>query len=550
MNHKSTVSEIVNNLKVAFSTIIDVLDPPLHESIFGLDVLRGTVLSRYRGARQLWIERPASEGGGMIDAIHIPRDGLCQENTCKKHLQKCVLFCNPNAGLLEVATGLSLISGNVSNSSAAEISCWTDYYLEQGYDVILFNYTGFGRSHRGARKSKVNTSKGIHVFGRIISSALFGFKPSPSSLKADATTAATHIIEKMGVDKLLIHGESIGGMAASGAANIISHRQYSDFESHPVTFPTLLICDRTFCNLNATAYRLVGSWTRFVIPLLTPFWDTNVAGDFTSARCKKVVAQDAADAIIHDSSSLKKGVATAQEFTKGRTKCLGTAGQVPLPYRMADYEDVGVLESRFARFPPSMRAKIPSWPTDKHIDITEAFHFAACARRIGKVATDIRKSKIINSAKQCEFEDEEEGIEITAVFSRDVENTVDSEHEDDAILHVWDNISLCDGLTGLCLGAAVKDGYDSTIDWLSGLCTLGCQRVALSAESRHNMKNATSAPIVVQDQDFNLLHCETPLGIISDDVSLPLPSVIDALQAICNSCSSVPLEHSPIRKGK
>mmetsp|Transcript_16472 Transcript_16472/g.31220 ORF Transcript_16472/g.31220 Transcript_16472/m.31220 type:complete len:1192 (-) Transcript_16472:3011-6586(-) len=550
-NHKSFLREVFENIKTALSSLLDILDPPPHESIFGLDTLRGAVLSRYHGSRQLWIERPRSLGGGKIDALHIPADGMYKSKTCHDRMKKCVLFCNPNAGLLEVATGISLISGNVSTSTASEVSCWTDYYLAEGYDIVLFNYTGFGRSHRGSQQSKNSFSRGPGVICRIITSVVSGFKPSPSSLKLDATTIATHIIEKIGVDKFIIHGESIGGMAAAGAANVISQRQYLDVESHPVVYPTLLIGDRTFCNLNATACRLVGNWTRFVIPFLTPFWDTNVARDFTAARCKKLVAQDAADSIIHDSSSLKKGIATAQEYTKRQTKASCAPGQVPLPYRMAEYEDVGVQESKFARFPSSSRLKVPSWPTDKHIDISEAIHFAACARRIGKVATNIRKNKIFNFPKPSQYDDEEEGIEITAVFSRDVDTNDDEEHEYDAILHVWDNLSLCDGLTGLCLGAAVKDGYDSTIDWLSGICTLGCQRVALAAESRQKVNNAHNIPFdrfVVEDQDFNSSQSDIYSRINSEEVSLPLPYVIDALQAMLQSCDSFPAEESPIKK--
>lgn len=38
-----------------------MIDPPPHDSIFGLDVIRGTFLARYAGARQFWVER---NGGG------------------------------------------------------------------------------------------------------------------------------------------------------------------------------------------------------------------------------------------------------------------------------------------------------------------------------------------------------------------------------------------------------------------------------------------------------------------------------------------------------
>ena len=551
---KPLVAQGMDSVKAAINGILETIDPPPLHTIFGLDVLRGALLSRYRGAKQIWIPRPKSQGGGYIDAIHLPSSGVSRKTSNGDRIEKAVMFCNPNAGLVEVSMGFSLISGNVSDptSLVLEFSCWADYYLHHGYDVILFNYTGYGRSHAGNRKTKADLARGIHIFRRMFSSTFFGFKPSPASLKADATTTASHIIENLRVDKFLIHGESIGGMAASGAANVISNRKYVDSNSLPVTYPTLLICDRTFCNLNATAFRLVGSWTQYVIPLITPLWNTNVAGDFTSARCRKVVAQDAQDIIIHDASSLKKGISTAKEFTKGETKGLGTFGDEPLTYRMADLENVGVRESKYAKFPSKMKLQAPVWPADKHIDLPEAFHFAACARRIGKVATKIRKQKLLKSTEN--FEDEEEGIEITAVFSRDTDQqTPESNQNEDAniILQIWDTLGLCDGLTGLPLGAAVKDGYDSTIDWLSGMVTLGSQRVVLAAEKRcktSQSKHISFENVTVEDQDFEVSFA--PISDSSGTPPLPLPYVSQALQAVVDSCDAISTDDNPIKIGK
>lgn len=61
---------------------------------------------------------------------------------------KAVLYCNPNAGLIEVATGMSLAGGNIGDNSDgnAQDNCWTDFYTEMGFDVYVFNYAGFGRS--------------------------------------------------------------------------------------------------------------------------------------------------------------------------------------------------------------------------------------------------------------------------------------------------------------------------------------------------------------------------------------------------------------------
>lgn len=66
-------------------------------------------------------------------------------------------------------------------------------------------------------------------------------------------TVGAHLINEVGIEKLIIHGESIGGMAASGAARALT--------GIPATKDNvvLLICDRTFSNLNAVAQRLVGT---------------------------------------------------------------------------------------------------------------------------------------------------------------------------------------------------------------------------------------------------------------------------------------------------
>ena len=145
-------NDTIQAIKSGVASILPMLDPPLHESIFGFDVHRGCVLSRYRGARQFWVQRP---NGGMIDVIHVPAlrteathtggDGGCSAPTRNP---KAVLYCNPNAGLIEIATGMSLAGGNVGvGKEESEESCWTDYYTNLGFDIYLFNYAGFGRSY-------------------------------------------------------------------------------------------------------------------------------------------------------------------------------------------------------------------------------------------------------------------------------------------------------------------------------------------------------------------------------------------------------------------
>lgn len=86
-----------------------------------------------------------------------------------------------------------------------------------------------------------------------------------------------------------------------------------------------------------------GSWTGPAIFALAPFWNLDVTGDFLSANCRKIVANDSADAIIADASSLKAGVSLSREICRGEsTAKLGWMTEAPLTYRMADWENVGV----------------------------------------------------------------------------------------------------------------------------------------------------------------------------------------------------------------
>jgi len=127
-------------VKMALSSILPMLDPPPHLSIFGFDVQRGCMLSRYVGARQLWVRRPA---GGMIDVLHFPAPQPTvqteQQNTGSPNQSpnsKAVLYCNPNAGLIEVAAGMSLNGGNVPTADPdnANNDSWIDYYTQLGLD--------------------------------------------------------------------------------------------------------------------------------------------------------------------------------------------------------------------------------------------------------------------------------------------------------------------------------------------------------------------------------------------------------------------------------
>jgi hypothetical protein len=566
-------------IKSGAASILPMLDPPLHTSIFGFDVQRGCMLSRYRGARQLWVQRPK---GGMIDVLHIPAKRAAAADPSQQN-SKAVLYCNPNAGLIEVATGMSLAGGNVSeDEDVINDNCWADFYANLGFDVYLFNYAGFGRSYGttffgGAKRGgdepfipgiwgrirrichgtflsfqvrspfvvRSVASNVVHlIFLAFRSDPILG-QPTPETLRSDGYAVAHHIVSHLRVEELVIHGESIGGVAASGAAKKLTE---SPFLKDKVA---LLICDRTFCNLEAVAQRLVGSWSGYAIRALAPFWSTDVAGDFLAANCPKVVANDAADAIIADASSLKSGISFWKEIQRGvaSTEGIGWMMDAPLEYRMADWENVCVngkwvafqfqmgwfflfahtfwasaVDSRYVQ-PSFSCSRPPIWPADKHITIEEGFHFAACAKRIGKLASSEKKRFVMASRIHA-------GEKGGALGDSDFGSQA-------PLFLVWKALGCCDGLCGSALGMAVRGGFDCTVAWLCSTLTFGGQTVVEAAEHRLNLSSLDEVlqPLSrlgqVVDADFD---CRPPgyEKLESDAVvhPKPIPEVLAMIKKV------------------
>ncbi len=144
-----TSSSVIGMVSSAVQAFVNMIDPPPHNSIFGLDVVRGCFLARYAGAQQFWVKRSSSGGpntfcggNGKLDVVMIPSLGVIgrnselvdnviplsprkdrnevitsssigQANSSISKSRKAVLYCNPNAGLVEVATGMGLTGGNV-----------------------------------------------------------------------------------------------------------------------------------------------------------------------------------------------------------------------------------------------------------------------------------------------------------------------------------------------------------------------------------------------------------------------------------------------------
>ena len=179
----------------------------------------------------------------------------------------------------------------------------------------------------------------------------------PPSLRDTSSTLS-------GVDERIIHGESNwrhGSCRSSEGVDGNNHRR------------RIRMCRQSSCAMGHFAiwrrWRR-GSWgvgTGNAIRLLTPAWSTDVARDFLAARCPKIVAQDSADEIIHDYSSLKSGLAFAGELTKGQTRKIGWIMSPLMEYQIADLDNASVTNSRLSSGTHQTKKFPPVWPVDKHV---------------------------------------------------------------------------------------------------------------------------------------------------------------------------------------
>ena len=139
--------------------------------------------------------------------------------------------------------------------------CWTEYYIEHGCDVYLFNYAGYGRSFGGSSWNQTTTEfshgfLGTPKRGPLQCIPSFQAVVGVSQARCRHRCATHRRRRYRGSMNPSFTGESIGGMAAAGAANALTAASSSQ---HP-NVSTILPFDRTFCNLEAVAQRLVGRW--------------------------------------------------------------------------------------------------------------------------------------------------------------------------------------------------------------------------------------------------------------------------------------------------
>lgn len=184
---------------------------------------------------------PAVPGDGANGSATPASGAATSAGTTSVSSMGTVLLCAPNAGMYE------LYSQQNRNTS------WVGIYTKLGFDVCVFNYRGYGES------------TGV---------------PTPYRMKRDGASIVEYLVEKKQVEKLIVHGESIGGMVAS---YIASHSRYK----HRVK---LLICDKSFASLDSVAARMLGEWASQGLRYIG-HWYTNVVLDYLSVNCPKICLQ-------------------------------------------------------------------------------------------------------------------------------------------------------------------------------------------------------------------------------------------------------------------
>mmetsp|Transcript_97163 Transcript_97163/g.279176 ORF Transcript_97163/g.279176 Transcript_97163/m.279176 type:complete len:907 (+) Transcript_97163:194-2914(+) len=241
-------------------------------TVGSLHQLRAELLVRYSG-HHYWVR---AAGGRKIDAMFLscrsgeaagggeasePSDRSAKEDVPLKDPTASgedgtrgpvIVWCNPNAAYYE---------------TMAYESHWLDFYLGQGCNVFLFNYSGFGRSEGS---------------------------PTPLALAADGN-AVVDFLRRRGFENIGVHGRSIGGIAACSLA-----------AANPDVVK-LLVADRTFSTLAKAAQYTFGNWATHGLSL-SATWADNAQG-YLQARCYKVMICDPRDATIPDLAALRTAVA-------------------------------------------------------------------------------------------------------------------------------------------------------------------------------------------------------------------------------------------------
>lgn len=175
------------------------------------------------------------------------RRGDVEENTSRTSDRPTMIYCNPNAGYYEyLFLEVSELHLSLEQLSPPQ-SDLIEYYTRHNVNLVLWNYRGFGRSEGS---------------------------PSPQNTFRDAECLVDYLREELGVKRIGVHGQSIGGMVATFVASSKS----LDF----------LLADRTFSELSSIPEFMFGAKVKTIFRILTN-WDFPMSKEYLNARCYKVI---------------------------------------------------------------------------------------------------------------------------------------------------------------------------------------------------------------------------------------------------------------------
>lgn len=259
---------LTQSVESTYASVMRFIRSP---AVGSLDQLRAELQIRFAGHR-FWVTTRSSH---LIDCMLIPCDGLCgwatpdgtddlvtgeaAPLTGNPALSKVMfsgptlIWCNPNAAYYETM---------VYQAS------WLNFWLSHGCNLVLFNYSGYGRS-TGC--------------------------PSPGKVTEDVDAVIEHLKAK-GITQIGVYGRSIGGICACHVA-----RAHCEVVK-------LLIADRTMSRLEAAAKHLYGNWAAKGLQI-TRMVHSNV-DNFLGVRCYKLIMVDPKDTMILDLAALRTEVAS------------------------------------------------------------------------------------------------------------------------------------------------------------------------------------------------------------------------------------------------
>ncbi|GMH91951.1 hypothetical protein TrST_g542 [Triparma strigata] len=450
--------------------------------------------------------RETGKKGGLVEALWVKKEGS----------KGTVVYCNPNAGVWEL-TGQSLGLGVGGAGETGDEAGWIETYLRLGYDVVAFNYRGYGRScfYPPPTSPPPFPLKCWRWFGNWFGSG--GLKPA--SLKSDGLIVCDAVVGVDGNSKLIVHGESIGGMVAASAAEGRDDN-------------TLLIVDRSFKCLEAVAENMLGGWVGVAMRVFLRGWNSDVVTSFEKKRGPKLICQDPFDQIINYTAGLMVGVSWKKEVE-------GDLEQHMFPVRVRE-EYVRMGEGRESEGGGMLFAPEKIAGGEK-LGIETLAKFAAAVRSIGIRVTKGNKrareglepvggmaGRDFSDSDSDDSQDEEMGGGARTNSARTSAGRM-GEGELRELNLAWNLLSVCDGLGGMGLGSAAKISLEAVCVWL---CV--CLRAGPCIVRRRS-KYRTGGGDGIIDSDFDP---RNPGGGRTARGGVALPAVLKGLKELKTSAGS------------